>query len=96
MNLPNHITIGGRRWKVVEVSELKDKDGENLGETLPHKFEIRILKSDKNKWQTLFHEAIHAALYMGGWGEKLGEDEESVVLCIDNLMWPWINKLRKE
>jgi len=85
--LPTKINIFGRD---ILVRREEMKEGE-FGEYEQHKYLIKISKrSDINEArQTLFHEAIHAALHISGLSMVLPDNdgidlEEAIVVCLEN------------
>ena len=93
--LPKYIPIGGWKWKIKLVSGLKEKEGAH-GDT---DIENRIIRIDasvpiEEQKQILFHECLHAVLFLGGQTEDISEEkEEALVRCIENLLWPSISKI---
>lgn len=88
--LPSHVFIMGHKIPVI-VRRLTDAQGEFCLETRT----IRIsLKHDVDKVHlTLFHESVHAALYLSGQAELLSEKhEEAIVLLMENAFAGWIAK----
>lgn len=85
---PTRITVLGQKIKVVQV-ELD----ELYGDFTPSKKIIRINErlTEEEKYQTLMHEAIHAALELAGWSHALSnETEEGIVRAIENGLWPLV------
>ena len=85
--IPTKIKIFGRTIKVVRA-ELKEHE---FGEYEQHKYLIKISKKSdyEEARQTLFHEAIHAALHISGLSEMIPQEEkqdleEAIVICLEN------------
>ena len=100
-SLPTKINIFG---KTVSVVRVEMKDGE-FGEYEQHKRIIKINKksAQEEAFETLFHEAIHAALHISGLSAMLPVDkkvdlEEAIVTCLENAFSDAIDvdKLRVE
>jgi len=87
--LPEKITILGYHIKV-KAASLEEDHGQYDGDTKTIKIDI----SPANNWgSTLFHESLHASLDISGVSEVLGSrTEEAVVRCIENALWPLIEK----
>lgn len=83
--LPKAVGVFGHAFEVELVPSLGDH-----GRFEPDDGVIFINKdiSADEQWSTLFHEMLHAALFLGGLSEVLGGQlEEGVVRCIENSMW---------
>jgi Zn-dependent peptidase ImmA (M78 family) len=91
------IKIGGYVFAVKYVADLKDDQGQPLhGETDTSTRVIKINTNDSHDMQaqTLFHECLHAALYVTGQASVLSEAaEEGIVLAIDHMLWPLLKEL---
>ena len=92
--LPKAIDISGTTFQI-KIKAMKDVHGECW-------FDKKTINIDSKQnveqaLQTLFHEYIHALLYISGINELLTEEvEESFVRCIENGVWKLIDssKLR--
>jgi hypothetical protein len=91
---PTKVNVLGVPFSIEYVADLKASDGDTvMGETLGEERTIRICTT-KNKNQELveaviLHEIIHAALYISGQTERLGDKhEESLVLALENALAP--------
>ena len=89
--LPSHTDVMGKRWKVRQVETIgKNEDDEDeLGESDGSSFTITIAakhhKSQAAVDSTLFHEEIHAVLFMTGQSELLdSKQEEALVVALEN------------
>ena len=85
--LPTKINILGREIKVLREEM---KEGE-FGEYEQHRYIIKVnKKSDYNEaMQTIFHEAVHAAIHISGLSQILPQNdfmdvEEAIVTCFEN------------
>ena len=90
------IVIGGIRFKIKYVKDLKEPDSHLHGDTDVQAKLIRINSSDSpaEQAQTLFHEVMHVALHVTGHSENMTEQfEESIVLALDNMLWPILPQL---
>ena len=88
--IPDHIIIGGKRIEVIE-----DPDLVEYGTFDPDGWEIRLGPSAKvNPLDTLRHEMIHAAFAVAGISHLRRFEEEAVVRCLDNLLFPALEQLR--
>jgi hypothetical protein len=89
--LPASLKILGATFRV-EVCDLEDPATEVLFGTCD--VDKRVIRINKNvsaadARKTLFHESLHAALGIAGLDHSLpGPLEESVVVCLENAMWP--------
>ena len=87
------LSIGGEKFKV------SYEDIEDFGQTHFDKKLIVIRKglSKEDSKRTLFHEAIHAALFMSGISFTFeGGQEEAVVRALDNIFYPAAKKILTE
>lgn len=82
---PKHVTIGET---VFQVEYLKRVRLGIEGEIRFHERLIRV--TDNAQWfETLFHEMLHASLYISGTAKKLSaKQEEAMVLAIEELLAP--------
>lgn len=90
------IRVGGVDFELQYVPNLRE-DNQNLhGDTNISTRIIRINSSDSKQMQaqTLFHECMHAALYVTGQTERLEEEEEEgIILALDHMLWPLLPEL---
>lgn len=86
--LPKTIKILGRNFEINYKPNLKEEDGNYLyGETFGRDLRIDINSSISLQMQkdTLFHEAIHAALEVSGLTGLLDDKlEEAIVTCLEH------------
>ena len=88
--IPGHITIGGKRIEVIE-----DLDLAEYGTFSPDEWVIHIgLSARANPLETLRHEMIHACFAIAGISHLRRFEEEAVVRCLDNLLFPALAQLR--
>lgn len=80
-SLPEKISVLGRVFDI-KVTNLKGL----YGDCTPQKGIIRLSQSQtlEEAKATLFHEAVHAALFVSGMNELLGEKEEALVRCFEH------------
>lgn len=87
--LPKTVAVAGTELEI----DIRPKF-EHMGEFLHDRRTIVINGSYplEAQWQTLFHETLHAALYLSGQAEGLtGAKEEAIVIAIENSLWPIIS-----
>jgi len=88
--IPNHVTIGGKRIEVIE-----DLDLAEYGTFSSDEWIIRLGPSAKiNPLETLRHEMIHACFAVAGLSHLKRFEEEAVVRCLDNLLFPALESLK--
>jgi hypothetical protein len=88
--IPDHVTIGGKRIEVIE-----DPDLAEYGTFSPDEWIIRLGPSAKvNPLETLRHEMIHACFAVSGLSHLKRFEEEVVVRCLDNLLFPALESLQ--
>ena len=93
--IPSSLPIAGQKIKI----EVKDTDGELFGcfyfDRKTIVIDSKIAKSPKLFWQTMRHEIFEACLLLGGagWCEKM--ETEAVVRCMDELVYPAMDRLEK-
>lgn len=86
--IPTEVTIGGVCFKVV----LADCDGCGEFDATAETITISAGDSYGAQRKTLFHEALHAALYVSGQSERLSpKQEESLVVALEHSLWPLVN-----
>lgn len=89
MNLPDHVIIGGKRIEVIE-----DPDLVEYGTFNPDDWTIRIGPSARcNPLETLRHEMTHAAFAVAGISHLRRFEEEAIVRCLENLLFPALEQL---
>lgn len=87
--IPDHVIIGGKRIEVIEDPELSDYGSFNADE-----WTIRIGPSERmDRHETLRHEMIHAAFAVAGLSHLRKFEEEAIVRCLDNLLFPALEQL---
>lgn len=95
--LPKFIPVGGLKWAVSIAPDLKDDEGNKchgLTDTDKSTIYINPDQSLEEQWQTLFHEATHAAFFMGGHSQELEENkEEALIRCVESLLWGWLRTM---
>jgi len=95
MNIPKSITLAGIRVRV-QFRDLGDDDCYGL---YSHRKKVITLdRSLKNKdlYETLRHEMIHAAFAISGLGYCERYEEEAIVRCMDEIFFPaWERVLRR-
>jgi hypothetical protein len=95
----NKLVIAGHTIKVKYINALKDDDRLDLhGDFNSDTRCIRICldQSPAEQAQTLFHEAIHAAMHLSGQAALLKpEHEEGIVVALENALWPVLPQLIK-
>lgn len=88
MKLPKSIPIGGHPIRLVKSSALDDfgEYKHDLGQILIGK--LALDGTEATLIATIRHEALDAALHIGGqaWAEKY--NQESVVRCVEGLFFP--------
>lgn len=85
---PASITILGYIFEIKYVDDMPD--GQH-GEMDADKKVIKINTNSQGEelHATLFHEATHAALFLTGWNERLGEqEEEALVRALEHSLAP--------
>lgn len=88
--IPDHVVIGGKRIEVIE-----DPDCVEYGTFSPDEWIIRLGPSAKvSPLETLRHEMIHAAFAVAGISHLRRFEEEAVVRCLDNILFPALPQLR--
>jgi hypothetical protein len=86
--MPKYISILGKRIQIKQVGL-----EENHGEYHASPRVIKIDSSCTDKYETLFHESLHAALEISGLRETMQNgQEEAVVRCIENALFPLIKR----
>ena len=91
--LPTKVNIMGIAFAIKYVEVLEKTEDDNYGEMCGAERIIKIKKSLTNaqKFVTIFHETIHAVLYISGQSETLtDEQEEGLVLALEHGLWPLI------
>lgn len=85
---PRVVTVLGTKIQVRTFKHLTLDGYDLLGRFESDKMLISLLKRDE--WRALlFHEMIHAALYLSGAGEGLTmTKEESIVVALENALLP--------
>lgn len=84
VKLPSEVMVLGHLFRVRLVPDVED-----LGSCTGHKRVITISEEQTQEQaeSTLLHEIIHAALYVTGQSETLGEErEEGLVLAIEHAL----------
>jgi hypothetical protein len=90
--IPDHITVGGKRIEVIE-----DPDLAEYGTFDPDSWEIRIGSSSRaNPMETLRHEMIHACFAVAGLSHLRRFEEEAIVRCLENLLFPALEQLENK
>lgn len=83
-NLPNEITVLGQTFQIRLVPSVDDDgtcDGPNRMIT------VSETQTQAEADSTLLHEIIHAALFVSGHAETLGDDrEEGIVLALEHAL----------
>lgn len=94
VSLHKSVPIGGLEFKI-EVVPLEDDHGDSSEDKQLIRIDDRA--DEALRYKILFHEAVHMALRVGGIAYGLdGDDkkseamEESIVRCIENLLYPLI------
>lgn len=84
IQLPKEVTVLGQTFQIRVVPSVDD-DGSCDG---PHRMiTISEGQTQEEADSTLFHELIHAALFVSGQGETLGVDrEEGIVLALEHAL----------
>lgn len=88
------ISLGGIPLDIVITAEGMDN---TVGMFVPDHYVIKIHPDYPPASQTmaLWHELIHAALYLSGQSARLGDTaEESIVLALEHLLFPLIDHKR--
>ncbi len=92
--MPKSVSILGIPFTIDYTAEFKSDDGDQpMGEMIASQRVIKVC-SGKNSTKeliesTLFHEIIHAALYLSGHSESLkAKKEEAIVLALENALAP--------
>lgn len=85
---PTSVMILGYEFEIRYVDDMPDgQQGEMTGD-------YRLIKIDaaqkgEELLATVMHEIIHAALFLTGWSEKLGaEEEEGIVRALEHTLAP--------
>jgi len=87
----DHVMIGGKRIEVIQDPELVE-----YGTFDPDSWEIRIGPSARaNPIETLKHEMIHACFAVAGLSHIRRFEEEAIVRCLENLLFPALEQLEK-
>lgn len=81
MNNIGDIVIGPIRFRV-EVSDIKDIGSDSYGVTIKEKQKIIIASDlgDDVAIETLFHEILHAVLFVSGADYNMSDDEEESLI----------------
>lgn len=88
--IPDHVTIGGKRIEVIE-----DPDLAEYGTFSPDEWVIRLGPSARvNQFETLRHEMIHACFAISGMSHLRRFEEEAIVRCLENLLFPALECLQ--
>jgi hypothetical protein len=88
--IPDHVIIGGRRIEVIE-----DLDLAEYGTFSPDEWVIRLGPSSRvNQFETLRHEMIHACFAISGMSHLRRFEEEAIVRCLENLLFPALECLQ--
>jgi hypothetical protein len=91
---PTKVSVLGVPFTIEYVADLKASDGTTaMGETLGEERIIRICTTNNTTQElvesVILHEIVHAALYISGQSERLGDKhEESIVLALENALAP--------
>lgn len=84
VKIPNKINVLGKDFTVTRKKMVKDHHGECDGS----RYQITLSNAEtlEASRQTLFHEAIHAALYVSGLSNVINDDnlEEAIVISLEN------------
>jgi hypothetical protein len=86
------LQMAGHRVKVVHVQGMEDFGDSDVDERL---ITLRAGMSAKDYRDTLRHEMRHMALRFGGVAYCESMEEEAVNRCLDNLLEPAWEKVRK-
>jgi hypothetical protein len=85
----DHITIGGKRIEIIH-----DPDLVEYGTFDADAWEIRIGPSARaNPIETLRHEMVHACFAVAGLSHLRRFEEEVIVRCLENLLFPALEQL---
>jgi len=77
---PKSFPIGGTDFKTVL------KEGSDHGSMHGDDREIHYKTNPSEQtFRTLYHEVLHAGLFMGGVNEIISTEEEAVIRCLENL-----------
>jgi len=95
MALPRSLAIGGFTWRIVR----REMDDDTEGSTTWPECVIRIDTKQTARQQelALMHEMVHAAFMAAGISSKLTlPDEEMLVSCLDNHVFPYLHLTGKK
>ena len=100
MKLPTELIVMGQKVEVEYVDDLNSDDTGLYGECDYQNNKIRICskkhKTEKDVISTMSHELVHFVLAKCGMSELLGENEESVVICLEENLLPLFNINRRK
>ncbi len=87
--IPSYVIIGGKRIAVIQ-----DPDLVEYGTFVPDEWAIRIGPSERMApLETLRHEMIHACFAIAGLSHLRRFEEEAIVRCLENLLFPALELL---
>ncbi|MAP55908.1 MAG: hypothetical protein CL605_13495 [Altibacter sp.] len=92
---PRQITIGGQKYRIVYKKDLDDFGNLDVDKKI---ITIRENLNNKDRLDTLLHEAFHACLALSGLSYLIDDEnkEEALVRAFDSLLLPVIKReLRK-
>lgn len=95
MKVPVQATIGGYKFAISYVDELRSDDGTGeSAQTMPYEHKVKVSKTmhqtERQIFATLFHEMMHCALEVTGHSERFTSvnDEESLIYALENMLGP--------
>ena len=87
---PRVVTVLGHKIKIRVIKNLIDDGDDLLGAFNSENMTIFLLKRP-NWHHVLFHELLHASIYLSGAGEGMSiNKEESIVLALEHAIFPLI------
>ncbi len=92
--LPESVLVSGVRFSIAWEHTFDDCV---FGDTDVHDRKVRMgdrCKIPAERASTLFHELMHCALGVAGFGEMLEEKlEEAIVTCLENALYPHLEMI---
>ena len=100
MKLPTELMIMGKKVNIEYVDGLENEGEAASGLCHSGLKKIQICtkenETEEDILNTLGHEMIHFVLHTTGWSAKLGDDEESLVVALEENFLPLFNHDRKK
>ena len=94
MTAPKSITIGGVRVRI-RLGDLGDDDCYGMYSHRRKIITIDKTLKGKELHDTIRHEMLHAALAISGLSYSESYEEESIVICMDEIYFPSWERLQK-